>query len=220
MKRYLSAIIIALHLFAPLLLSANAFTQSVNLEAVFDKQSSTIALQWNMVSHANRTGYALIKSTDGKQWSEVAKDQMLRNYSEKDIYSYNDRLFNSGNKTWYRIRIFDEDNNTVTLSPIVTVVPKEASVLPTSSIASVSSWGIFPNPVSNVLNLACKGNDRIKGIINVTVTDMTGKPVKKFRAASTNHSVQIPVENLRPGPYVVVITIENQVVMSDRFMKQ
>jgi len=220
MKRYLSLLIIALHVCAPFLLSAKAFTQSVKLEASFDKQSSTIELTWNMVSHSARTGYVLIKSTDGKTWTEAARDKMLKNYSEKDIYSYNDRLFTEGGKASYRIKIFDEENNTVALSSIVTVTPKAPSLVPRSAIPTSSSWAVYPNPVSDVLNLACKGTERVKGIINVEVTDMTGKPVKKFRAASTNRSLQIPVENLRKGIYAVVVTIENQVVLSDKFMKQ
>jgi hypothetical protein len=220
MKKSLSLLLLFLWLVAPTFLCATAFPQSVKLEANFDRQSSTIELKWNMINHGGRTGYSLIKSEDGKMWSEVAKDQMPRNYSQKDIYTYNDRLFNSGNKTWYRVRIFDEDNNTVVLSPIVTVVPKEASLVPASSIAPVSSWAIYPNPVSDVLNLACKGNERVKGVINVTVTDMTGKPVKKFRGASTNRAVQIPVENLKRGVYVAVVTIEERVVMSERFVKE
>lgn len=207
-------------MFAPFLLSAKGYTQSIKLEAEFDKQSSTIALKWNMVNHPGRTGYILIKSIDGKTWSEAARDNMLRNYSERDLYSYNDRLFKIGNKAWYRIRIFDEDNNTVALSSIVAVVPNESSLIPSSSIASGSAWAIYPNPVSDVLNLACKGSERVKGIINVVVTDMTGKQLKNFRAASTNRSVQIPVDNLKRGLYAVVVTIENQVVLSDKFMKQ
>lgn len=196
-------------------------SQSVELKAYFDNQRSVIKLNWNMVSTNARTGYVLLKSTDGQTWSEVSKEINLPN-DRQDAYFYDDRLFTSGTKNSYRVRIFDQGNNTVALSPIVAVTPTASSVAPKSAIIeNASAWAIYPNPVNDVLTLNYKGSEPIKGVINIQITDMTGKTVVKFRAASTNRSIQIPLNsNLKSGMYAVQMIIENEMVFSSKFLKQ
>jgi hypothetical protein len=224
MKKYLTAFFVLLLSLSSVKLSAgsHAYSQSINLKGAFEKQLSSIRLNWNMIKSSSRTGYILIKSNDGKKWYEAAKDETLRDHTEKDVYNFDDKLFEPGSKNYYRIRIFDAENNTVAVSPIVVITPNEPPAISTSSIeiSPSSNWSVFPNPVSDILNLSYKGNEKIKGVINVLVTDMTGKPVKQFRAASTNRSVEIPVNNLRKGMYAVQISIQNELVLSDKFIKQ
>jgi hypothetical protein len=194
--------------------------QTINLKGSFNQQSASIRLNWNMVKTSYRTGYILLKSSDGKSWYEALQDKTLRDYSEKDIYNFDDKLFAPNSKNYYRIRIFDAENNTVAISPIVIITPNASSAISTSINETYSKWNIFPNPVFDVLNLSCKENEQIKGVINVRVTDVTGKVVKQFRAASTNRSLTIPISNLRKGMYAVQISIQDELVLSDKFIKQ
>lgn len=211
-------------IFLALIFLANSVLaeQSVDLKAYYDKSKAVIKLNWNMVNTNTRTGYILLKSTDGQTWSEVSKETDLDSYKQKGSFFYDDRLFTPGNKNSYRIRIFDQQNNTVALSPIVAVTPN-APMLPSPAAITPNngSWIIYPNPVNDVLTLNYKGSEPIKGIINVQITDMTGKVVSKFRAASTNTSVQITLSsNLKSGMYAVQMIIENEMVFSSKFLKQ
>ena len=116
MKKFLVFILIFLCIYC------NVFSQ-VKLTAIYDFNNSAVKLNWNMINTNIRTSYLLLRSADGKSWTEAAKDRMLRNYTEDDIYFFNDRNFLPG-KNYYRIKISDGDNNTISLSPIVVVNTK------------------------------------------------------------------------------------------------
>jgi hypothetical protein len=162
-----------------------------------------------MVDYSGKTTYILLRSTNEKTWTEVVTDKMFRKYSKEDIFDYDDKVTREG-KYFYRLKIIDANNKTIALSNIVSV----------SSNAIKNVWTIYPNPVNDVLNLVCQGNNIITGVINVAVQDMTGKIVTRFRAASTNRRLEIPVSQLRKGIYVVQIIIMNELVMKEKFVKQ
>ena len=191
-----------------------------------------------MINTNIRTSYLLLRSADGKSWTEAAKDRMLRNYTEDDIYFFNDRNFLPG-KNYYRIKIADGDNNTISLSPIVVVntkgtayntTPKSTQsqstgVQKTTSKINIepqgnSSWVIYPNPVTDILKLAYKGHGDLKGVVFVQIQDATGKVVIKFRSGSMYKLIQIPVSNLQRGLYSIQLTVLDELMMSQKFIKQ
>ena len=191
-----------------------------------------------MINTNIRTSYLLLRSADGKSWTEAAKDRMLRNYSDDDIYFFNDRNFLPG-KNYYRIKIADGDNNTISLSPIVVVNTKGTAynttpkyiqnqttgVQKTTSKINIepqgnSSWVIYPNPVTDILKLAYKGHGDLKGVVFVQIQDATGKVVIKFRSGSMYKLIQIPVSNLQRGLYSIQLTVLDELMMSQKFIKQ
>ena len=201
------------HFSLALSLMLACFTTSVaqvcQLNVQYDVRTSRVSLDWNMINHPVKTTYILLRSTDTKKWIEVVTDKVLRNYSEEDIFDYDDKV-DRNEKYFYQLKIIDAGNKTIALSNTVTI----------STEADKSSWAIYPNPVNDVLNLVCEGSNIIKGVINVTVQDITGKIVIRFRAASTNRRLEIPVTQLRKGTYIVQILIMNEMVMNQKFIKQ
>ena len=83
----------------------------------------------------------------------------------------------------------------------------------------VNSWKIFPNPVRDMLNIMYSGN-AIKGVINLTILDATGKAVIRFRAASNNKQLHIPVSKLHVGIYFIKLNVLNEVQMNEKFIKE
>lgn len=183
--------------------------QTCQLNAQYEVRTSRVLLNWSMINHPAKTTYILLKSTDEKTWTEVVTDKILRKYTEEDVFDYDDKA-NRSEKYFYQLKIIDANHKTIALSNIVSIITE----------AEKSLWAIYPNPVNNVLNLVCQGNNIIKGVINVTVQDMTGKIVVRFRAASTNRRLEIPVLHLRKGIYVVQISIMNEIAMNRKFVKQ
>lgn len=194
-----------------------------------------------MVNSASRTSYLLLRSTDGVTWTEAAKDRMLRKYTDDDIYFFNDRRF-AGGKNYYRIRITDGNNNTVALSPVVIVntggtqtaatypvytetqTGKQSSTpspkVYTPASAGNNNWIIYPNPATDILKLMYKGSEELKGVVNVQVQDVTGKTVVKFRSGSRYKMMEIPISNLQRGAYFIQVSVLNNIMMSQKFIKQ
>jgi len=162
-----------------------------------------------MVNNSGKSTYILLRSRDGKSWSPVVTDRILRKYSADDIFDYEDKSFAAG-KLFYILRIVDPAGNTVAFSNMVSI----------NTASEKGKWVLYPNPVHEVLSLSFKGDGFIKGVINVAVQNAAGKTVIKFRAASINRNLQIPVNNLPAGFYVVQVTVENEVMMNEKFIKE
>lgn len=198
-----------LTLFCMVVYCRGTVAQLCQLNAQFETRTSQVILDWNMISHPNKTTYQLLRSNDGKIWREVVTDKILQYYTSEDIFDYEDKV-DRDKRYYYRLRILGSNNKTITFSNIVAIQSESAK----------SSWVIYPNPVNEVLTLVCKSNTIVKGVINVIVKDATGKIVIRYRAASIYKTLQIPVSKLRTGIYVVQISILNEVVMNQKFVKQ
>lgn len=217
-----------------------SFGQTVKLTAIYDGNNSAVKLNWNMVNSNSRTSYLLLRSSDGITWTEAAKDRMLRYYTEDDIYFFNDRRFLTG-KNYYRIKITDGNNNTISLSSIVVVnagstkttvtypaytqsQTGKQSTVPTPKVytppSGNNSWIIYPNPVTDLLKLMYKGSEELKGVVNVQIQDVTGKTVIKFRSGSKYKAIEIPLTYLQRGSYFIQVSILNEIMMSQKFIKQ
>lgn len=225
-------------LFSGILCTASS--QSVKLTAIYDVNNSAVKLNWNMVNSRVRTSYLLLRSADGITWSEAAKDRMLRNYTDDDIYFFNDRYYSPG-RNYYRLKISDANDNTIALSPIVIVNTKTTAVTSTTPARtqtpstgkqstvppqtnsyppSNNSWIIYPNPARDLLKLTYKGSGDLKGVVNVQIQDVTGKTVVKFRSGSKYKTIEIPISHLQRGSYFIQVTVLNELMMSQKFIKQ
>ena len=205
MKKFLSLV------FIMGVLCPDSPAQVCELHAELELRTSIVRLDWNMVDNPGKTTYVLLRSRDGKNWSEIVTDKIFRKYSTEDIFDYEDKSLIRG-KFFYRLVVLDPQYNPVAFSNMVTIN--------TNTGSEKGVWVIYPNPVQDVLMLSFKGDGYIKGVINVQVQNVSGKTVIQFRAASVNRNLQIPVSNLPPGFYVVRVTVMNEVMMNQKFIKQ
>lgn len=203
---------------------------TVMLIAIPDAQGSVVSLRWNMVNYSSVSAYILLRSSDGVVWEVAAANPVYRYYNSSTILAYNDKV-TERRKLFYRVRIYDVHDNTVAISnTAIAEIPKAvysvpegpAASTPTNSSGPVkgASWQIFPNPVHDILNLTYKKSERLMGVINVIISDVTGKIVIRFRQASNNKQVHIPVSNLKAGLYFIKIDVLNERQMNEKFIRQ
>lgn len=78
-----------------------------------------------------------------------------------------------------------------------------ARVTPRSSekMYSENKMFLYPNPVSDELNIAFEAKPNEKG--DITITDMNGRLVKQFKLEETDHSLKLSVSNFNSGLYIV-----------------
>ncbi len=215
--------------FLCLLLACFSSKAAITLTAIPDVQGSAVSLQWNMVNYPSPTAYILLKSNDGILWKIAAANPVYRNYKASTILAYSDRVAGS-RKLYYRVRVYDINDKTVAISnTAIAEIPKAVfrnfttngvSPQPNSSGFGNTSWQMFPNPVQDILNLGYKRTGRIMGVINVLITDATGKIIIRFRQASNNKQLRIPVSNLKAGLYFIKIDVLNERQLNDKFIKQ
>ena len=86
------------------------------------------------------------------------------------------------------------------------------------NIISKKNLRIYPNPVSQYLNVSCKQTDGED--ITYTILDIYGKKVLEGNTPSSSlPGFQIPVQNLSSGLYMFSITIDNS-IFTEKFVKQ
>ena len=204
----------------------------IRLIALTNAGSPNVTLQWNMVNYPGSTAYTLFKSDDGVIWTPAAANPVFRNYTASTILAYHDN-FADEQQLYYRVKVYDTNENIVEISNTAIVnnpktsrthgrsLLKRSPTIETTPTANSSNpWQIVPNPVQDMLNLIYRKSDIIKGVINIVVLDATGKIVMRFRAASNNKQLHIPVSNLHAGVYFIKINVGTDLQMNDKFIKQ
>ncbi len=217
-------------LFTILLLTIAGAKAAVILTAKPDAAKSTIALRWNMADHYQKTAYILLKSFDGVVWQAAAANPVFRSYTSGTTMIYNDKV-NSNSKIHYQVKIYDPQDKVIALSNrVVTELPKavynsgatNATKTSSANASKVSSnnWNIFRTAESDFLFITYQGSTGIQGVMNVLISDARGKIRVRFRQASNNPHLKIPIPNLQKGLYRLQLTILNEEHLDQQFMKR
>jgi hypothetical protein len=75
----------------------------------------------------------------------------------------------------------------------------------TNDISFSNSFGIFPNPTTDYLNITNSNNQKVE---KIEILDISGKIIKEF--TSSIHLTKIPVQDLSNGTYIVIIHSNNK----------
>ena len=167
---------------------------------------SSAQVSWTISSNSNANKFEVLRSTDGRVFTSIGTVNAIdRQYA----YGFGDNSLPSGT-SYYRLKMTDKDG-IVTYSAIVAVMNGSKGVLITSMIPTVVRSGAIVNISSSE-----------KGTMQLFVTDMYGRIVKKQLASIANGNQQVALElgNLPAGAYQVSGFMNGQQVGTIRFVRQ
>lgn len=188
-----------------LLLSLPGFAATPALTAVFNSRRNCVELEWRN-EQAGTGAFTVQRSDNNKTWADIAMQQVNTAAVNRSFY-FNDTRPVAG-ENYYRLKVTKADG-TVEYSGTVMVIIG----------APGKSWVMFPVPVTDMLTLQYRGSGVIRGVINVFIQTMSGKILYRLRAASSNTTIKIPVDNLGKGIYDIRVIVENEVMWNQRFVK-
>jgi surface protein len=163
-----------------------------------------VILSWKTASEQNNAGFDVERSADGRSWFKIGFIPGRIYSSVVTSYSYTDLSPLKG-FSYYRLKQIDLDNN-FSYSRIVQI-----NGLTTEEVS------IWPNPVTNVMNIAISQRYRNEKIY-LTVTDMKGA-VLVSRILTNGNSV-ISTTEWSKALYVVTIRSEHDIIMTKKIIKQ
>ncbi|RTL59490.1 MAG: T9SS type A sorting domain-containing protein [Sphingobacteriales bacterium] len=172
------------------------------------KNSSFNSLQWEANCIGKQLSFELQRSTDNisyKTISSITADKVRCGQP----FNYND-FYTGQNKVYYRLKVTDE-NGKIAYSPyrlITYVNGKQLEII-----------NAGPNPATDhiVVNVSTPS----AGNLNMRIIDISGR-VYKYQAAQLrvgSNQIQVNVNNLSSGTYILSCILNNQETISSRFVK-
>jgi plastocyanin len=163
-------------------------------------QDNNALLTWETLTETNTSYYSIRRSTDGNNFSEIAKVTAAGNSTVAKDYSYTDATFNKSSKyIYYSIAVISKDGSTQ-LSAIKMFQNRSASP---KLITSLS-----PNPVTEG-HLMLQFNADQAGEMNVQVYDAAGRIVLTTEMSATQglNNGHLHLMDVSPGEYTIVFTL-------------
>lgn len=164
--------------------------RSVNLKAVRTQQN--IKLNWNAVDEANLVRYEIQSSADGVNFSTIAVMHPTR------AQHYDFQLSDQGSaKQFYRIKLVFHSGP---------IGYSNTCFLKSDQLMRVK---LLVNPVNGYAQLFF--DQGWTGKVQLGITDMNGRIVLQGEYQLTGRNLNIPVQHLKPGMYVISVRYDQQV---------
>ncbi|QEK52484.1 T9SS type A sorting domain-containing protein [Pedobacter aquae] len=152
--------------------------------------NGTVQLNWLTASETNNSYFEILKSTDGKNFSSIAKVNGSGNSTQQAQYDYTDTRPASGSN-YYQLIQYDDNGKQTDLgvrAVNVTLGSKELTV--------------YPNPASSLINLSFEADVYQK----LEVIDLTGKILMSQTIQKQENSISLDINKLSTGFYHIRLT--------------
>jgi hypothetical protein len=160
------------------------------------KLASSVKLNWQTLTETNTSYFIVERSADATVFTSVGTVNAAGNSAGSIAYNFTDNAPLAGT-SFYRLKMVDIDQ-TFTYSRVVAVKNEtEEPVLQ-----------LFPNPVSNLLQLQIPSHKKQKAGIIITNTNGNTVYRKEIQLAEGNNGSSIPVDRLPAGIYLLHIEYE------------
>ncbi len=183
---------------------ADSLSDTPAITAVYDAKNKTVNIRWQQKTSGIKT-FAVQRSADNINWSDIALMENIQ-FTPGKVWIYNDVNPGEG-ENYYRLRSISSTGKTAYSASVMVIT------------GGNHNWIMYPVPVGDVLTLQYKGAEKITGVINVQIQNISGTILNRLRCASNTTLIRIPVNNLGRGIYDIRIMIADEIVWNQRFVK-
>jgi len=167
-----------------------------------------VQVNWATFTEINTSYFTLQRSSDGRQFADVATAQAAGNSQVKRQYSYIDAgaLNTAANTLYYRLQTNDKDGKQY-----------YSAIVPVKVNAGITA-NVYPNPAADYIVI--NYNLPISSKATLRITDAGGKQVMvKQLSNSASGQTSVNVKALTAGVYYIQV-ITGEGVQTTRFVKQ
>jgi Secretion system C-terminal sorting domain len=161
-------------------------------------------LKWTTSYEKDVNYFAIEKSTDGKNFSQIGMVFAKGNSTENNSYTYPDASINTTKESivYYRLRSVDIDGKSQVSEVKLIRVGKQ-----NEQIASIVS---YPNPVVNELRVTIPTTWQGKKV-SYEVLNNNGQSTYRKEIGSSSQTETIAVSQLAPGFYIIKVSCNGEV---------
>lgn len=153
--------------------------------------NNEIVLNWSTSTEVNNKEFRLARSVNGTTFTPLATVNGIGNSNTLQNYTYTDKNPILGT-SYYKLTQIDNDN-----------IVKLERIIPVSYSVSSTEVTIYPNPVSETLNIQNSTNRYNKA----TLSDISGKVLGRYSLSAD--VTQINVSKLAKGVYIISLSGDN-----------
>ncbi len=159
------------------------------------KSGKTTDLKWVIANEFNNNGFAVERSTDGNNWSEIQYVNSKGNTNIQRTYAAVDKAPIVGTN-FYRLKQVDNDGRK-TYSNIVSLKFSDKEIL---------SYTFYPNPAKDYINIVV--NRIYDDYAKVQLLDVQGKLLREvlIKKSDSGSSVTINTKGIAKGIYILKYT--------------
>lgn len=153
-------------------------------------------LNWLAISDKSSSGFAVERSIDARNWTEIGFVSVNPQVGKADSYSFVDHPLVSTNRIYYRLRLIDK-SGMATYSQIqsVTSSPNKSSFL--------NSVLLYPNPFFNS-DLTIEFVETPTSLMKIELFDLEGNSLQVWNTSVIK--VQLSIGELQSGSYILRIS--------------
>lgn len=172
-------------------------------------ENKNVKLKWTTATEENFSHYVIERSTDGKNYSQVATVFANGNTSQTSTYNYQDSYVSSSTGViYYRLRLVEMSKESSYSEVKVIRLSKDKGALELTA---------FPNPARDVVKLTMPNTWQNKKVV-VEVFSGNGMRVKQIHFANSSQTENINLSDLSNGIYVVKASSDGQ-ILEQRIIK-
>ena len=177
-------------------------------ELTATRERNKIQLSWETLSEQNTSHFIIERSADGNRFTSLGQIPAKGNSDSKSAYQYPDAQPLNGTN-FYRLKMVDLDG-IFTYSRVIAIKNEDG----------LNAIQLFPNPATDVLQLQIPSHLKITATISIV--DMAGRTIRSnnIQLAEGNNASSIPVRELAPGTYQLIIAYSNNEKQARSFIKQ
>ena len=170
--------------------------------AVTNSSTNKAVISWNTLTEQNTSYFAIKRSYDGSNFTEIAKVNAAGNSSVSRTYSYTDNSVGTSSKfVYYSLEIVDKDGRKQ-----ATEIKMFKNLLAKAKLIAQLS----PNPITSPGHLMLQFNADKAGTMLVQLFDASGKFIKQaeMEAVPGLNNGHFHLGNLPAGLYNIVFTLD------------
>jgi hypothetical protein len=175
----------------------------VGLQAIV--QQNEVLLAWTTMSESNSSHFVIERSADGIDFTAIGSLNAAGSSLIRIDYKWADEDPLTG-PAYYRLRQMDMDGSWE-LSNVVT-----ANYVITGEVAA------YPNPAYDLLSVETPSDGASEVVIKIF--DNSGRPVHEMYIKDGRNITTIPIDELRPGTYLISSSTSNGHTAFGRFVKR
>jgi trimeric autotransporter adhesin len=181
----------------------------INFSGSWSADKAEAILTWSTAREINSQKFIIQRSTDnGTTWDDIGTIHAAGSSNFNQHYSFTDQQPKSSN--WYRLKMVDIDND-YTYSKMVVL---------TTSTANSILYTIYPNPVTDFINI---GSSSLQPqSVKIQLIDNTGRMISHQQLITSKSNPAImPVQGYKAGLYYIIIndgqrSVKQKIVIADR----